>query len=234
MPLEKAKLTEIEDLDGGSTRVSGPEIAVQFNPASLKLSFTNKIETQETKGQQTRQFIGMSSTSLSFDLEFDTSDEGDTDAPISVRTRTAAVERFLMPKGDGKEKQKPPKARFSWNETVVDGIIESLAIDLTHFASDGTPLRAKMSVSMQEQNAKYQSGKTGPGANSGNGGASAGWKRRGTWKFWCWNRRECKHRPECWCEYKCWSEWWIQCRRECYRQHTYGSLGRISGGVCNT
>jgi len=169
MPLEKAKLTEIEDLDGGSTRVAGPEIAVQFNPASLKLSFTNKIETQATKGQQTRQFIGMSSTSLSFDLEFDTSDEGETDAPVSVRTRTAAIERFLLPKGEGQAKQKPPKARFSWNETVIDGIIESLAIDLTHFASDGTPLRAKMSVTMQEQNAKYQSGKTGPGANSANG-----------------------------------------------------------------
>jgi hypothetical protein len=183
MPLEKAKLTEIEDLDGGSTRVSGPEIAVQFNPASLKLSFTNKIETQETKGQQTRQFIGMSSTSLSFDLEFDTSDEGATDAPVSVRTRTAAIERFLMPKGDGKEKQKPPKARFSWNETVIDGIIESLAVDLTHFASDGTPLRAKMSVTMQEQNAKYQSGKTGPGANSGSGASLPGGNSAGPGSF---------------------------------------------------
>lgn len=174
MPLEKAKLTEIEDLDGGSTRVAGPEIPVQFNPATLKLSFTNKIETQETKGLQTRQFIGMSSTSLTFDLEFDTSDEGTTDSPVSVRTRTAAIERFLLPKGEGKEKQKPPKARFSWNETVVDGIIESLAIDLTHFASDGTPLRAKMSVAMQEQNAKYQVGKTGPGANNSNGARSPG------------------------------------------------------------
>lgn len=183
MPLEKAKLTEIEDLDGGSTRVAGPEIAVQFNPASLKLSFTNKIETQETKGQQTRQFIGMSSTSLSFDLEFDTSDEGATDAPVSVRTRTAAIERFLMPKGDGKEKQKPPKARFSWNETVIDGIIESLAIDLTHFASDGTPLRAKMSVTMHEQNAKYQSGKTGPGANSGSGARPPGGNSAGPGSF---------------------------------------------------
>ena len=183
MPLEKARLTEIEDLDGGSTRVAGPEIAVQFNPASLKLSFTNKIETQETKGQQTRQFIGMSSTSLSFDLEFDTSDEGQTGAPVSVRTRTAAIERFLMPKGDGKEKQKPPKARFSWNETVIDGIIESLAIDLTHFASDGTPLRAKMSVTMQEQNAKYQAGKLGPGANSGNGARPPGGNGAGPGSF---------------------------------------------------
>ncbi|MDQ6612021.1 MAG: hypothetical protein M3Y64_06280 [Gemmatimonadota bacterium] len=168
MPLEKARLMEI-DADESARVVGGTEIPVQFNPASLKLSLANKVETQDTRGQQTRQYLGMTSTTLSFDLEFDTSDEGATDAPVSVRTRTAAIERFVLPKGNGKQKQKPPKARFVWHDLQIDGIIEDLAIDFTLFASDGTPLRARMSVTMKEQNAKYQLGKLGPGANGGVG-----------------------------------------------------------------
>lgn len=178
MPLQKAKLMEIEANEGAKT-VPGSEIAVQFNPASLKLALANKVETQDTRGQQTRQYLGKTSTTLSFDLEFDTSDEGSPDSPVSVRTRTAAIERFVLPKGSGKQKQKPPKARFVWHDLQIDGIIEDLSIDLTLFASDGTPLRAKMSVTMREQDAKYQLGKVGPGANGAGtaslpGGNSAG------------------------------------------------------------
>lgn len=165
MPLEKAKLMEI-DANEAAKVVAGSEIPVQFNPATLKLSLANKLETQDTHGQQTRQYLGKTSTTLSFDLEFDTSDEGTTETPVSVRTRTAAVERFLLPKANGKSKQRPPKARFVWHDLQIDGIIEDLAIDFDLFASDGTPLRAKMSVTMKEQDAKYQAGKTGPGANS--------------------------------------------------------------------
>ncbi len=170
MPLEKAKLMEI-DADEGAKTVPGTEIAVQFNPASLRLSLANKVEAQETRGQQTRQYLGKTSTTLAFDLEFDTSDEGATDAPVSVRTRTSAIERFVLPKGSGKQKQKPPKARFIWQDLQIDGIIEDLTVDFTLFAADGTPLRAKMSVMMKEQDAKYQMGKLGPGAN-GAGNAS--------------------------------------------------------------
>src|SRR5689334_18215251 len=121
MPLEKAKLMEIEGTDS-PTVVQGSEIAVQFNPATLKLALANKLQTQDTQGQQQRQFIGLSSTTLSFDLQFDTSDEGTTETPVSVRTRTAAIERFLFPKADDKSKQRPPKARFVWHDLQLDGM----------------------------------------------------------------------------------------------------------------
>lgn len=166
--LEKARLMEI-DADEAAKVVSGSEIPVQFNPASLKLSLANKVETQDTRGQQLRQYLGKTSTTLAFELQFDTSDEGSTDSPVSVRTRTSAIERFVLPKGTGKQKQKPPKARFIWKDLQVDGIIEDLSIDFDLFAADGTPLRAKMSVTMKEQDAKYQRGKIGPGANSATG-----------------------------------------------------------------
>jgi Contractile injection system tube protein len=164
--LKKATLQEIK-ADASAAAVPGTEIEVQFNPASLKLELANKIEGGDTRGRQNRQYLGKTSTTLSFDLHFDTADQGTTDEPISVRTLTAAVERFVLPKGQGNTKQAPPKARFHWDELVIDGIIESVSIDFDFFAANGTPLRAKMGVSIREQDAKYQLLQAGPGANQG-------------------------------------------------------------------
>jgi Contractile injection system tube protein len=111
--LKKATLTEIS-ADASAKPVAGSEIAVQFNPASLKLDLTNRIEGGDTRGRQNRQYLGKTSTTLTFDLHFDTADQGTPDAPVSVRTLTAAVERFVLPKGEGNTKEKPPKARFHW------------------------------------------------------------------------------------------------------------------------
>jgi hypothetical protein len=162
--LKKATLMEIS-ADASATVVPGSEIDVQFNPASLKLDLANQVEGGDSKGRQNRQYLGKTSTTLTFDLHFDTADQGTTDAPVSVRTLTASVERFVLPKGDGNTKEKPPKARFHWDELIIDGIIESVSIDFDLFAPNGTPLRAKLGVSIKEQDAKYELLQTGPGAN---------------------------------------------------------------------
>ncbi|MDQ6828007.1 MAG: hypothetical protein M3081_03980 [Gemmatimonadota bacterium] len=176
--LEKAKLMEIDE-----NGVEGAEIPVQFNPQSLKLSLANKVQTQETLSQQVTQSIGMTSNTLSFELQFDTSDEGDTDAPVSVRTRTAAIERFVLPGPNGNKKQRPPKARFVWKDLRLDGIIEDLSIDFDLFAADGTPLRAKMSVTLKAQDQKYQRGLIGPGANTAGGARPPGASSAGPGSF---------------------------------------------------
>lgn len=167
---KKARLQEIK-ADPSAAPIDGTEIEVQFNPASLKLELANRVEGGDTRGRQDRQYLGKTSTTLSFDLYFDTADRGTTDAPVSVRTLTAAVERFVLPKGAGNTKQAPPKARFHWDELVIDGIIESVSIDFELFAPNGTPLRAKLGVSIKEQDAKYQLLQLGPGANRVGGGA---------------------------------------------------------------
>jgi hypothetical protein len=183
--LEKATLLEIK-ADGSAAPIPGTEIDVQFNPQSLKLSLSNKIEGGDTRGRQKRQYLGKTSTTLSFDLHFDTADEGTDEEPVSVRTRTAAVERFVLPKGQGNQKQAPPKVRFHWDQLVIDGIIEDVAIDFDLFAANGAPLRAKIGVSIKEQDAKYELLHSGPGANQpdnaaapGGGGAGPGSNARG-------------------------------------------------------
>src|SRR5882672_4586788 len=100
-PLKKATLEEIK-ADKAATPVKDSKIEVQFNPASLKLELANKVDGGETGATQTRQYLGKTSTTLSFDLHFDTADRGkpgktpdDPGEPVSVRTLTAAVERFV-------------------------------------------------------------------------------------------------------------------------------------------
>jgi hypothetical protein len=164
LALEKATLTEIE-ADDSAAPIPGSEVAVQFNPQSLKLSLSNNIEGGDTRGKKRRQHIGRSSTTLSFDLHFDTADEGTIDQPVSVRTRTAAIERFVLPKGQRNQKQASPKVRFHWDQLVIDGIIEDVSIDFDLFAANGAPLRAKIGVSIKEQDAKYELLQSGSGAN---------------------------------------------------------------------
>lgn len=162
MTLEKATLTELSP-DGKNT-VGDPE-PVQFNPATMKLQLANAVEGGKSRGRQTRQFLGTSSTTLTIELIFDTADEGDTDAPRSVRERTSIVEKYVLPEAQGKEKQAPPKLRFQWGPLVLDGLLESISIDIDHFAADGTPLRAKVGLSLKEQDSSYEFGGIGPGAN---------------------------------------------------------------------
>lgn len=161
--LKKATLQEIKSDEKGTPL--GPEIEVQFNPSTLKLQINNMTEGGRSQGRQARQFIGSSSTTLTLDLVFDTADEGTTDSPRNVREKTALVEKFVLPQGSRKDKQAPPKVRFHWGTLILDGIINNISIDFDLFAANGTPLRAKVGISIQEQNSKYQFLKAGAGAN---------------------------------------------------------------------
>jgi hypothetical protein len=162
MQLQKATIAELDDKNKPKN-----ELPVQFNPTSLRLQVTNSIEGNKQVGRQVRQYIGSSSTTLTLDLIFDTADEGTTETPRSVREKTEMVERFLRPKSKEKKKFVAPRIRFHWNDLVFDGVVDSITIDLDHFAASGTPLRAKVSLAIKEQNRDLELLTAGPGANRG-------------------------------------------------------------------
>ncbi|NOY63100.1 MAG: hypothetical protein GXP10_08120 [Gammaproteobacteria bacterium] len=168
--LQKAILQEVR-ADQNETPEGDP-VAVQFNPTSLRLKLTNQVEGGRSRGRQRRQYNGSGSTVLSMDLIFDSADEGTVGNPVSVRTKTAIVEKYVVPKTDGSET--PPRLRFEWNQLVITGIVEGLDIDFDLFAADGTPLRAKMSLTIKEQDAKYQFLEAGPGVRNGDDSQSPG------------------------------------------------------------
>lgn len=170
MELQKATIAL---LDGDNEKES---FEVQFNPTTLRLTLTNRVEGGDSHGKQVRQHIGPSSTTLNLDLVFDTADEGSTDNPRSVREKTKKIERFLVSKGEGKQENAPPRIRFTWGDLIVEGLVESLTIDFDHFAPNGVPLRAKVPLSIRGQDREKEL-KTASDSRSGApapGGSAAG------------------------------------------------------------
>ena len=174
MPLEKASISEANDR---GQEVPGTSFPVQFNPTTLRLTLANRTEGGNTRGKEVRQNLGPSSTTLSLDLVFDTADEGTSGNPVSVLSKTRKIERFLVPKGSGPQQGAPPRIRFAWGDLVIHGVVESLTVDLEHFASNGFPLRAKVSLSIKGQDRDLEltsirdsrSGAPAPGSAGGGG-----------------------------------------------------------------
>jgi hypothetical protein len=171
-----AKATLVE-LNGEATpREIGEPVPVQFNPASLRMQMTNANEGGHARARQRQQHTGSGATTLALDLHFDTADEGETDAPVNVRDRTALVRRFLLPAEGSSEP--PPRVRFHWGDFIFDGIVNSCSEELELFSAGGVPLRARCSVSIKEQDSRFAANERGPGradtAGATEPGAAAG------------------------------------------------------------
>lgn len=164
MTLVKAILVKLKD--NKPETEDGTEIPVQFNPASLKLTLSNNTEGGQSTARPQRQYTGNSSTELAFDLVFDSADEAGPDGagPRSVRERTGQIEQFVLAQTGSGDRQSPPRVMFKWGGLKIKGVISQLSIDFDLFAADGTPLRAKMGVSIKEQDAKYELLQAGPGS----------------------------------------------------------------------
>jgi hypothetical protein len=159
--LEKATMVRLKADPSAQQVEDGEPIAVQFNPSSVRMSMRNQVTDGDTRGLNARQASGRNSTDLSFDLHFDTADEKGSKANgyKSVRDKTALVEQFVLPARDPHDSSKrivPPRVRFKWGDFSIDGIIDNLTIDFDLFAPDGTPLRAKMGVSIKQQDLQYE------------------------------------------------------------------------------
>jgi len=158
--LAKAQLLALKG-DKGSTPLGDPAVPVQFNPASLRMTLTNDTAGGQTRGHQAEQHLGTGSTQLTFDLHFDTADDG-----TNVRKKVAQVEQFVLPSVPG-SKQAPPRLQFSWGQFVFEGLMTGLQEEIDFFSPTGVPLRAKVGVTIKGQDPKFSAGKTGPGAATG-------------------------------------------------------------------
>ena len=84
----------------------GDPVSVQFNPATLRLSRRNNVDrTGVTTGSQKRHQPAPEAATLAFDLEFDTSEQGQPGQWVDVRRWTALVRQFVEPSTQA------PKAR---------------------------------------------------------------------------------------------------------------------------
>ena len=154
--LEKAVLKK---LDAHFNEVKGKDAkttTVQFNPETLKVSFSNQLKTPEGgggSGTAALQFVGPGATKLSLQLWFDVN-APQVEEPIvdDVRRLTQRVAYFMTP---GKDTKVPPAVRFIWGTFVFDGVLESLEESLEMFSPDGRPLRASMTLNLTQQHITF-------------------------------------------------------------------------------
>ncbi|MDA0166273.1 hypothetical protein OM076_38770 [Solirubrobacter ginsenosidimutans] len=139
------------------------DVTVDFNPETLRVTYTNTIEGKDQRGGPAMQFAAKSTTKLAVELWFDvTTSQTDKD----VRKRTEGVNYFMQPKEqkDGKEKKwVPPAVRFHWGSFKFDGVMDSMDETLEFFSSDGRPLRARVSLSISSQDIQFQIDDDAPG-----------------------------------------------------------------------
>ena len=123
--------------------------SVLFNPSEYSIDGASKWAEQEKRGQKPElQYTGGDRKKLAMELFFDT-----YEARTDVREHTVKIANLLV---FNKEHHRPPKVTLSWGkeapggafaEFPFTGVLESLKQHFTMFASDGTPVRAKLSVS---------------------------------------------------------------------------------------
>jgi hypothetical protein len=187
--LEKAKLIEMEP-DFANPKSGGKTTTVQFNPESLKVSFTNQLVqpgnggangTGDQSNQAGRQFVGAGTTKLALQLWFDvgSQDAQNGDRKADVRDLTKDVAFFITPTQEGSS-YLPPAVRFSWGSFHFDGYLDSLEENLDFFSADGIPLRASISLGMSQQKIQEFSGSGGTLGSSPPGAPGFGGRGLGT------------------------------------------------------
>lgn len=176
-PLAKAQLCEL-DTDFKNEKKGGKKIHVQFNPETLKLSYSNKSTSSgsdDKSNTEPKQFVGGGTTKLTLQLWFDVTSTASLpegkEQVNDVRLLTSEIVYFITAQGNQKAAV-PPGLRFKWGNYHFDGVVESLEESLEFFSADGRALRASMSLSLSgqkmlmptEQSKTGSSNAGGPGA----------------------------------------------------------------------
>jgi contractile injection system tube protein len=156
-PLVKARLLEL-NVSMKDEQPGGKQVTVQFNPETLKVSFTNQIGSaggrRDESSASAQQAPPTGTAKLSVQLWFDVTaplpaGQGGTD---DVRTLTKELIHFVTPRerGSGDAPTAPPGVRFVWGSFQFDGLVDSLEESLEFFSPEGRPLRAGVTLSVTQ------------------------------------------------------------------------------------
>lgn len=151
----------------------GQSFEVQFNPETLKVTYTNQRAGGDQPANSPVQFVGRGTTKLALQLWFDiTLPKGDQPAPDDgdVRSLTQTVAYFMAPQHvtvDGKTSLAPPGVSFEWGSLIFQGVMDTLDETLELFSPDGRPLRASVNIGVSQQEIKPQPPPSAPGTGLG-------------------------------------------------------------------
>jgi len=152
----------------------GTPFEVSFNPESLTVDHRTQLSGIDQQSNAGVQIVGKGNKNLSVELFFDVTlprvDEDD------VRKQTEEVRKFIVDRDENdkedtqKGKYVPPGVRFMWGSFEFDGMMNSVNESLEFFDPEGHPLRASVSISIVEIEAKEASANRQNAAASGTSG----------------------------------------------------------------
>lgn len=133
--LEKATITNLQ---------TGKRFSVMFNPEEYSLDLGNNFAEIAIPGLKTPpiQYIRGNIRNLKMELFFDTF-EKKSDVRSEIRKITSLLDKDV-------KTQAPPILLFSWGRFNFKCVLESSGQRFIMFLQDGTPVRAKLSVSFKE------------------------------------------------------------------------------------
>lgn len=136
--LEKAVITNLQ---------TGERVFVMFNPEEYSLDLGNNFAEIAIPGLKTPpiQYVRGNIRNLKMELFFDTF-EKKKDVRDEICKITSLLDKDL-------KTQAPPILLFSWGKFNFKCVLESVGQRFIMFLQDGTPVRAKLSVSFKEYEA---------------------------------------------------------------------------------
>lgn len=158
MPLKKMTICNLDS----DENVTDENVKVLFNPSEYSIEQSNSWETQNVQGSEPRtQFTRADLRKLSLELFFDSYEEKDSNGhPTDVRVYTDRIARLMVVSVDeGNDGKRPPIIQVSWADSPTgllnpdfpfQGVLLSLRQQFVMFAEEGYPVRAKLSLGIQE------------------------------------------------------------------------------------
>lgn len=133
---------------------TGDWFDVQYNPKEFKFDKPVQWQMHDEQGvESTLEFQKAQPASMQVELYFDTTNDG-ADVRSSWVNKLLKLTNPEVTPTDGEAaelgKQRPPRVSFIWGEFELIGVIEAVNVTYMMFGSDGTPLRARVSVKMKE------------------------------------------------------------------------------------
>lgn len=152
-----AKKIRIQVLDRNGTETES--FSVPFNPTEYDVESSVQYSEQNVPGYTSpvTQFVSGGADTLSMELFFDRYEAGE-----DVRQDTERIESLL----ELDEKRKaPPVLRVAWAELQFTCVLESASHTYTLFLPDGTPARARTSVTFTEYSTPEKQQREGSGTS---------------------------------------------------------------------
>jgi hypothetical protein len=131
---------------------TGQQVACMFRPKEYSIAKQNRWQPGEAKGRGIPQleFKGGGSSSLTMELFFDTYEKDEDVRKYTNQVwQLMSIDPLLIDPTTAKGR--PPMVRFQWGPVIsFKAVITNLTQKFTMFKSDGTPVRATLTVTFKE------------------------------------------------------------------------------------